>query len=265
MDRSPEALEFWILRFLDACVATEATAVSTWKAYRHTLHALARFLKSQGIDRWAEARSPLLEAFLREAMAQRGWSPSTWNQKVAALRAFFRFLETQGVVPENPALSLPWHAPARRIRFPLSPAQRQRLLEIARSLPETPLRLRDRLIVDLIGCMGLRVGQAIALTVDDVDVARGRLRIPTRDGPRWVEIPAAIAPSLQRYLSAGRPGLIRNREVRALLLNHRGEPLTRQGLWRAIKILAMRAGLPPTISPERLRRPVGLPLPPAEA
>ncbi len=260
MDHSQEALEFWIIRFLDACVVTEAVSASTLKAYRHTLFSLVRFLKSHGISQWAEARTPLLEAFLQDAMARRGWSPSTWNQKVAVLRTFFRFLETEGVIPENPALSLRWHSPRQRIRLPLSADQRQRLWRMAEALPETPLGLRDRLIMDLIGHLGLRAGQAVALTVEDVDLARGRLRILTRNGPRWVEVPETVARSLQRYLDAGRPALTRNPEIRALLLNHRGEPLTRQGLWRAIKILALRAGLSLSISPERLRQPPGLPL-----
>ncbi len=261
MDHSQEALEFWIIRFLDACVVTEAVSASTLKAYRHTLFSLVRFLKSHGISQWAEARTPLLEAFLQDAMARRGWSPSTWNQKVAVLRTFFRFLETEGVIPENPALPLRWHSPRRRIRLPLSADQRQRLWRMAEALPESPLGLRDRLIVDLIGHLGLRAGQAVALTMEDVDLTRGRLRIPARNGPRWLEIPETVARSLRRYLDAGRPALTRNPEIRALLLNHRGEPLTRQGLWRAIKILALRAGLSLSISPERLRQPPGLPLP----
>ncbi|GBD08631.1 Tyrosine recombinase XerD [Candidatus Thermoflexus japonica] len=261
MDPSPEALEFWIIRFLDACVAAEAVSASTWKAYRHTLSSLARFMKSRGISQWAEARAPLLEAFLQDAMARRGWSPSTWNQKVAVLRSFFRFLETEGVIPENPALPLRWCSPRRRIHLPLPVDQRQRLWMMADALPETPLGLRDRLIVALIAHLGLRAGQAVALAVEDVDLTRKRLRIPGRGGPRWRELPEPVLRSLQRYLDAGRPALIRDPETRALLLNHRGEPLTRQGLWRAIKILALRAGLPPSISPERLRQPPGLPLP----
>lgn len=261
MDRSQDELEFWIIRFLDACVVAEAVSASTLKAYRHTLSSLAQFLQSQGISRWAGAHPSLLEAFLQDAMARRGWSPSTWNQKVAALRAFFRFLETEGVIQENPALSLRWHSQRRRIRPPLPLHQRQRLLRIARALPETPLGLRDRLIVELIGHLGLRSGQVLALTIDDVDLARRRLRILGRSGPRWLELPDTVASALQRYLEVGRPALVRNPEIRALLLNYRGEPLTRQGLWRAIKILALRAGLSPSISPERLRRPPGLPLP----
>lgn len=260
MEPSQEALELWIVRFLDACVVTEAVSASTLKAYRHSLSALARFLKGRGVSEWAEARAPLLEAFLQDATARRGWSSSTWNQKVAALRAFFRFLETEGAIPENPALALRWHSPQRRIRFPLSPEPRQRLWRMAEALPETPLGLRDRLIVELIGHLGLRAGQAVALTVEDVDLARGRLRISARSGHRWLEIPETVARSLQRYLDAGRPALIRNPEIRALLLNYRGEPLTRQGLWRAIKVLARRAGLSLSISPERLRQPPGLPI-----
>ncbi|HXF69326.1 MAG TPA: tyrosine-type recombinase/integrase [Thermoflexus sp.] len=260
MEHPRETLEFWITRFLDACVAAEATSPSTLKVYRHTLHGLARFLESRRVARWEAVHPSLLEAFLQSAMVQRGWAPSTWNQKVAVLRAFFRFLETEGVIQGNPALSLPWHPPRRRVLFPLPPDQRQKLLAIAEALPETPLGLRDGLIVDLIARLRLRAGQAVALTVDDVDLTLGRLRILTRNGSRWLELPDTVLRSIQRYLSAARPALIRDPKVQALLVNHRGDPLTRQGLWRVIKILALRAGLPLSVSPERLRQPVGLPL-----
>ncbi|WP_376791550.1 tyrosine-type recombinase/integrase [Thermoflexus sp.] len=260
MKHPRETLEFWIARFLDACVAAEATSPATLKVYRHTLHRLARFLKGQGVTRWEAAHPSLLESFLHGAMVQRGWAPSTWNQKVAVLRAFFRFLETEGVIQENPALPLPWHPPRRRVLLPLPPDQRQKLLAIAEALPETPLGLRDRLIVDLIARLRLRAGQAVALTVDDVDLTHRRLRILTRNSSRWLELPETIARSLQRYLETAWPALIRDRKVQALLVNHRGDPLTRQGLWRVIKILALRAGLPLSVSPERLRQPVGLPL-----
>lgn len=256
----PQALEFWIFRFLDARIAAEAASASTLKAYRYSLQALANFLRKQGIDRWEQASSVLLEAFLREMAARQGWSPRTWNQKAAALRAFFHFLEAEGVIRENPTLTLPWRKPGHRIHLSLPADQRGRLLAIAHALPETPLGLRDRLIVDLISQLGLRAGQAVALTIDDVDLAHRRLRIHTRGGPYWVEIPGLAAHSLQRYLRVGRPALLRDPQIRALLLNVQGNPLTRQGLWRAIKVLAVRAGLPPSICPERLRQPPGLPL-----
>ncbi|MFN3929783.1 MAG: tyrosine-type recombinase/integrase [Thermoflexus sp.] len=260
MEHPRETLEFWIARFLDACVAAEATSPSTLKVYRHTLHGLARFLKSHGVTRWEAAHPPLLETFLHGAMVQRGWAPSTWNQKVAVLRAFFSLLETEGMIQENPALFLPWHPRRQRVLLPLPLDQRQKLLAIAEALPETPLGLRDRLIIDLVARLRLRAGQAVALTVDDVDLTRGRLRILTRNGPRWLELSETVLCSIQRYLSIARPALIRDPKVQALLVNHRGDPLTRQGLWRVIKILALRAGLPVSISPERLRQPVGLPL-----
>jgi integrase/recombinase XerD len=132
-------------------------------------------------------------------------------------------------------------------------------MDFARSLPETPLGLRDRLILHLIGKLGLRAGQAVALTLEDIDPEGERLRIHTRAGWRIYTLPAPVRESLIRYLQTGRPRLVRDPENRALLLNRRGDPLTRQGLWRAIRALGRRAGLP-DVSPERLRQPPGLPL-----
>ncbi|MDT7949711.1 MAG: tyrosine-type recombinase/integrase [Thermoflexus sp.] len=258
-DAPSEALGIWVLRFLDARIAAEGTAPSTLRSYRHVLFRLVRFLEARGFRRWAEVDAPALQRFLDENVLQRGGSVRTWNQRLAVLRAFFRFLAQEGAIAENPALALSWRLPTRGSRLPLPPDQRQRLMDFARSLPETPLGLRDRLILHLIGKLGLRAGQAVALTLEDIDPEGERLRIQTRAGWRIYTLPAPVRESLIRYLQTGRPRLVRDPENRALLLNRRGDPLTRQGLWRAIRALGRRAGLP-DVSPERLRQPPGLPL-----
>lgn len=261
MAHPPETLALWIARFLDARIATETPAASTLKAYRQTLQRLARFMEARGLQRWEEATPSLLQDFLEAETVRRGGSPSAWNQRLAVLRAFFAFLQAQGRVAENPASGFPWRSPRRPVRFPLPPAQRERLRTAAERLPETPVGLRDRLILDLIAHLGLRAGQAIALVLEDVGPDGADLRIPGRRGPRRVALPEPVRASLRRYLAHGRPALARDPGTRALLLNHRGGPLTRQGLWWVIKALARRAGLPPeALSPERLRPPAGLPL-----
>ena len=55
------------------------------------------------------------------------------------------------------------------------------------------------------------------------------------------------------YLERGRPSLVRGRRVTTLFVNFRGEPLTRQGLYKIVRRHAATAGLADRMSPHTLR------------
>ena len=58
---------------------------------------------------------------------------------------------------------------------------------------------------------------------------------------------------LETYLEEGRPYLLKNQEEDAIFLNHRGQQLTRQGLWLIIKAYAKEAKLTDPVTPHTLR------------
>ena len=55
------------------------------------------------------------------------------------------------------------------------------------------------------------------------------------------------------YLENGRPRLLRGQDQMALFVNHRGRPLTRQGLWLLVKDYAEEAGIVHKVTPHTLR------------
>ncbi len=58
---------------------------------------------------------------------------------------------------------------------------------------------------------------------------------------------------LEVYLTEGRPYLVKDPNETALFLNHRGQQLTRQGLWLIIKSYAREAELSSEVTPHTLR------------
>ena len=59
--------------------------------------------------------------------------------------------------------------------------------------------------------------------------------------------------ALDRYLVGGRPQLTTDEDEPALFLNHRGQRLTRQGLWLIIKHYVKQVGIEGTVTPHTLR------------
>jgi integrase/recombinase XerD len=73
------------------------------------------------------------------------------------------------------------------------------------------------------------------------------------DRSRPMPLDEDMAAILDAYLENGRPNLLKDPAVTALFLNHRGQQLTRQGLWLIIKAYAREADLSGEVTPHTLR------------
>jgi integrase/recombinase XerD len=114
--------------------------------------------------------------------------------------------------------------------------------------------LRDVTLLNVLYETGMRVTEVVSLQVEDLSPDRTTLSSPTRQGEaRAIPIPETTQHLMTQYLANGRPQLVRDAGERALFLNHRGEKLTRQGLWLIIKGYARQAGLNAEVTPHTLR------------
>jgi integrase/recombinase XerD len=110
---------------------------------------------------------------------------------------------------------------------------------------------------------GMRISEAVALDVDDVDrlirVAAGGgapgLRILGKgDKERIVPVGSYARAALDAYLVRGRPALAaRGRGNPALFMNTRGVRLSRQSAWAILRSVAEKAGITTDVSPHTLR------------
>ena len=107
----------------------------------------------------------------------------------------------------------------------------------------------------LLCATGMRVGELVMLDVGDVDIAEGNVRVVGRGSrERTLPLDPLTVASLGIYLERARPYLARNAPVEtALVLNQRGQRLTRQGFWLIMKAIVRDAGLPVEITPHTLR------------
>jgi integrase/recombinase XerD len=117
-----------------------------------------------------------------------------------------------------------------------------------------PTSLRDRALLELMYACGLRASEAIGIELSDADLELGVLRARGKGSKeRVVPIGRAAIEATRIYLERGRPGLVHGRLVPNLFVNFRGEPLTRQGLYKIVRRHATTAGLGDRMSPHTLR------------
>jgi integrase/recombinase XerD len=101
---------------------------------------------------------------------------------------------------------------------------------------------------------GLRASEAVGLETGDVNLRAGVLRARGKGSKeRLVPVGSAAARALGAYLQRGRPQLVGDRLEARLFVNHRGQGLTRQGLYKIVQRHAKAAGLDGKMSPHTLR------------
>jgi integrase/recombinase XerC len=177
--------------------------------------------------------------------------PSTRNRRLAALRSFFRFRVSVGAMRSDPTDGLPGPKPERRIPDPLAADDCELLVEGDVARRDPALVLRDRALFDFLYATGLRVGEAVALRVRDVDPDRREVRVVGKGNKeRVVPVPSRALESLRAYLDfRERPGLL----AEPLFLNARGAGLSDRGVRGILRKRLLALGVTRRVSPHTLR------------
>jgi integrase/recombinase XerD len=226
--------------FLQHLRIEEGVSPLTIDAYRRDLRRVARFLTARGRS-FPTARPDDLVAHLA-GLRRAGLGPRSVARHLAAIRGLYRFGRSAGRLEEDPAGLLDTPRLPRRLPRALSRADARALVEAPRD--PGPLGLRDRALLELLYGSGLRASEVVGLRPADLDL-HGQFLICRGKGARQRLVPvgARARTALGAYLATGRPALVRARDPGLLFLNHRGSPLSRQGLWEAVRRHARRLAL----------------------
>ena len=131
---------------------------------------------------------------------------------------------------------------------------------LAATDPGTPWGQRDGALLEVLYATGLRVSELVGLTLKQLDLRRGVVRVRGKgDKERVVPLVSQAVEKLNLYLSQGRAQLLRGRESPYVFLNRRGGPLTRQGFWKILKQYAAPGrgpGFKPPYPAPLLRHPL---------
>ena len=241
-----------IEEFLRFVAVEKGYSSHTVSAYRNDLTQFLSYLAGEGVFSWQDVGREHIRSYVLH-LKQRGYASSTVGRKVAAVKSFFHFLVADGVLGDDPTALVDSPSVDRHLPHPLSREEVARLLaEPARS--NTPKGLRDRALLELMYATGMRASEVIQLDVDAVDLEDETVRcVGKGNKERILPIHERARGALETYLESGRPRLLHGRRETALFINHRGRPLTRQGLWLIVKEYATAVGIEQDVTPHTLR------------
>ena len=230
-----------------------ALSAATERSYRTAVERLVAWYDAEGID-WRTPSRADLRRYI--ALLSEDGERSTVQQRLAALGTFYRFWVRQGSVAKDPLHALA--RPKREKRLPdvLSQAQVEQLIAQAAIGTSPALALRDTALIELLYGAGLRIAEVVAITLADLQLGRGEVKVTGKgDKQRVALFGAPCIRALESYLSDGRPALaaLATSSTSALFLNRNGRALGERGARARLDDIARAAGLPEAFHPHTLR------------
>ena len=170
---------------------------------------------------------------------------------LSALRSFFNWLVLEGSIKDNPCDRVDMPKIGRYLPDVLSEEEVTRIID---SVILTSWQgMRDRAILEVLYGCGIRVSEAVALKISCLYFKEGFVRVIGKGNKeRIVPLNEMALDALNAYLDV-RPAPAVTDFDDIVFLNRFGKPLSRQSMFKMIKVQALLADFRKEISPHTFR------------
>lgn len=176
----------------------------------------------------------------------------TMSRYLSTFRSFFKYLESEKKIDVNPVENIDSPKIARIIPEYLSIEEVDAML----SKPDLSNRLglRDKALLEAMYGSGLRVSEAINLTISNVFFKDEFIRVFGKGNKeRIVPIGKTGLKFIERYINESRQFLRNSHSENFLFLNFRGKKLSRMGIYDIVRRYTKEAGIEKDVHPHTLR------------
>ena len=238
-------------RFLNYLAVEKGVSLNTLDAYSGDLNRYLDYLHKQGIHDISHTTAIEVLSYLSHEK-KRGQSARSMARNMSALKTFYRFLLSENMLLTDPLSNLQNPKIGDKLPNVLSLDEVDKLLDIPN--PKTPRGMRDQALLEVLYAAGLRVSELVTLTLNDVNLQVGYIRVFGKGSKeRIVPIGETAQKKVQSYIETARPGIMKGRKSPYLFIGNSGKNITRQAFWKMIKRYALLAGINKKISPHVLR------------
>ncbi len=230
--------------FSSFLILEQGLSEETKDAYLRDLRSFAEWL---GKDLTATDTDDL-RAYLHSIQ---GLSPHTIARRFSALRSFFRFLLSRDEIAADPTRSLQTPKIPKHLPVVLTVSEVEKIIGMAEGA--SPLRMRDRAMLEMLYGCGLRISELIRIRLSDLNLDEGFLRVLGKgDKERLIPIGTRARSAIELWLKEGRSKIVKSASPH-LFLNFRGKPLSRMGAWKIIRGYIRKAGIRKRVTPHTFR------------
>jgi integrase/recombinase XerD len=181
------------------------------------------------------------------------FSKPSMAHKITVLKSFYRFLEIKKFILVNPMNVIDLPKLDQKLPQALSAKEVDQLLSAFD--PQDNKGIRDRLLFNLLFDTGLRISEALNLTLNDLNLNNHSIIVMGKGSKaRIVLISSTLEKQLTDYIAITRKQLIKDRfKTNYLFINEKGSQVTRSYAYLKLKEAASKANISKDISPHTLR------------
>ncbi len=162
-----------------------------------------KFLKSKRFSNIRSVKYAHLSNFVADYK-----SPSIHVKKarVWTLKKFFHYLKLKGYIKDNISKQLPYPKIEKTVPYFLTAEELNRILLYCIKQANSPLGLRNLIIIMMLGLLGLRTGSITSLNTQDVDVVAGLAWVKEKGSyeRRIMVLPEILCVCLKNYIDKKR-------------------------------------------------------------
>ena len=234
--------EYWIEKGLSE---------NTVQSYRLDLTALCDWLDKNNLS--LETLDAVdLQGFLGERL-EKGYKATSTARMLSAMRKLFQYLYREKYRVDDPSAVL--SSPKLPSRLPKYLTEQQVSDLLNTPNVEVPLELRDKAMLELLYATGLRVTELVSLTIENMSVQQGVVRVIGKGNKeRIVPMGEEAAYWVRQFMLYGRPVLLNGQSSDVVFPSQRAQQMTRQTFWHRVKHYAILADIDAdALSPHVLR------------
>lgn len=241
-----------ILKFQEYLANERRYPETTINSYDNDLsNKYVTFLKKHPEINYKKITKEEIRILLKEE-TEANSSKSSISRMLSALRHFYTYLEIHKIVSSNPFKTI--KNPKKDKKLP-NFLQYNELTDIIKSIPlDTPLNIRNRLIIELLYATGLRVSELVNLKIQDINKSNREIRVLGKGSKERITYYGEYAADmLNIYLTKARPELLEDKKNDYLILNKLGNKITSRSIENIINKTIEDLAIKHHISPHVLR------------
>lgn len=249
LEKIPEQDRELIEQFSDMLWMENGLSQNTLSSYINDLSGLSNWLQDKGLVLMLASREHLL-SYLSYCV-KNGHSPRTTARLLSCIRRLYQYLLRENKIAVDPSLQIESPKLGRPLPNTLTEQQVEKLL----TAPDinTLEGFRDKVMLEVLYATGLRVTELISLTIGQVNMRQGLVRVKGKGNKeRLVPLGEEALDWLSRYKNT-RKSLLKGCIGDTLFPTRRGSSMTRQAFWYLLKRYAKQVNITAPLSPHTLR------------
>ncbi len=237
--------------FINYLSVERGLAQNTLLAYRRDLDKYMLYLKNCSVVLADNVKREDITNYMFE-QKKKGLSANSIARNLAAIKMFHRFLVRERLAKEDPTNLIETPKLWKRIPEVLTVNEVESMITAAQG--KTWQSTRDKAILELFYASGVRVSELVNLKLDNINLDVGYVRcIGKGSKERIIPVGKRAQEAIKRYLEKVRPKLAKKSFETNIFLSRLGKKISRQSVWKIIKLYARLAKVKKEIKPHTLR------------